>query len=201
MRKLVVTVAGFILALGLSAGEASKGKTLDNLQAAYNGESNAKAKYEVYAKKADAEGYLGAAALFRAAAKAEGVHADALAAVLKAMGAVPKADIKAPAPKTTKENLEDALKGETYEKDSMYPDFIKVAKAEMNKEALKVFTYAKTAEAGHAKFYGEALKDMAAWKAARTFQVCTVCGYTVQKIDFEKCPSCFFPKEKYVEVK
>lgn len=201
MRTCIVAVVCIALAFAVIAAETPKGKTLDNLQAAYNGESNAKAKYEVYAKKADAEGFLGAAALFRAAAKAEGVHADALAGVIKKMGATPKAEIKPPAPKSTKENLEDALKGESYERDTMYPDFIKAAKAEANKDALQIFTYAKTAEAEHAKLYAAAAKDLGAWKAARSFWVCTVCGYTVPKVAFEKCPSCFFPKEKYIEVK
>ena len=48
----------------------STGTTLDNLQAAFEGESNAAAKYSAYAVKADAEGYKGAAVLFRAAARA-----------------------------------------------------------------------------------------------------------------------------------
>lgn len=43
--------------------------TLDNLLAAYNGESNANAKYLAFAKKADEEGYGQAASLFRAAAR------------------------------------------------------------------------------------------------------------------------------------
>lgn len=201
MKRIAVTALGIAMALGIAAADAPKGKTLDNLQAAFNGESNAKAKYEGYAKKAVTEGYLGAAALFQAAAKAEGIHAEAHAAVIKKLGAVPKADVKAPAPKSTKENLEDAFKGETYEKDSMYPDFIKVAKAEGNKDALRSFTYAKTAEGEHAKLYSEALKDMGAWKAGKSFWVCTICGYTVPKITFEKCPACFNPKDKYVEVK
>jgi rubrerythrin len=27
-----------------------------------------------------------------------------------------------------------------------------------------------------------------------------VCGYTTTKLDFAKCPACFSPKEKYVQV-
>jgi rubrerythrin len=83
----------------------------------------------------------------------------------------------------------------------MYPDFIKQAKAEKNAGALEVFTEAKTAEAGHAQFYAQALNNLETWKVARPFFVCTVCGYTVEKITFEKCPSCLNPKTKYVEVK
>ena len=172
--------------------------TLDNLQTAYNGESNANARYLAFAKKADDEGYLGAASLFRAAAHAEGVHVARLAEVIKGMKAEPKADIKAPEVKSTKENLEVALKGESYERDTMYPGFIKQARAERNTDALRVFNFAKSAETEHAKFYQAALTDMEKWKAAKKdFYVCNNCGYTVVKVDFEKCPICFKPKSEY----
>ncbi len=198
--KIAILLAA-MLALSVAA-VAAPAKTLDNLQAAYNGESNASAKYTAYAQKADKDGYPGVASLFRAAAAAEKVHAETHASVIKAMGGTPKADIKTPEVKTTKENLEDAIKGETYERDVMYPEFIAAAKAEGNKEALKAFNYAKTAEAEHAKMYSADLKDLAGLKGkTQVYWVCTICGYTVPKIDFDKCPSCFNPKDKYIEVK
>ncbi len=175
-------------------------KTVENLQAAFNGESNAHARYLAFAEKADLEGYAGVATLFRAAARAEQVHANSHAAVIKEMGAVPAADVKTPEVKSTRENLEAAIKGETYERDTMYPEFLKLAKAEANKGAVKSFNYAKTAEAEHAKLYRNALDDMNAWKTAKPMYVCTVCGYTTTALSFEKCPSCFNPKSKYVEV-
>ena len=49
-----------------------KTATVANLLAAYEGESNAHAKYVLFAAKADAEGWHGAASLFRAAARAGG---------------------------------------------------------------------------------------------------------------------------------
>ena len=175
--------------------------TLDNLQTAYNGESNAHNRYLAFAKKADEEGYLGVARLFRAAAHSEGVHVARLAEVIKGMKAVPKADIQTPDVKSTKENLEAALKGESHERDTMYPGFIKQARAERNTDALRVFNFAKSAETEHAKFYDAALKDMDGWKAAKNdLYVCNHCGFTVEKITFDKCPVCFEPKSEYVKV-
>lgn len=175
--------------------------TLENLNAAFNGESNANARYLAFAKKADEEGFAGAASLFRAAARAEEVHANSHAAVIKTLGGQPKADIKPPQVKSTKDNVQAALEGETYERDTMYPEFITLAKKENNKDALRTFNFAITAEIEHAKLYGEALKGLESWKAAKTFYVCSVCGYTTTKIDFEKCASCFSPKEKYETIK
>jgi rubrerythrin len=183
-------------------GPAAGPKTpLECLQAAYDGESNAHARYVEFAKKADAEGYAGVASLFRAAAQAEKIHAENHAAVIKKLGAAAKADVKKPDVKTTKENLEAALKGESYERDTMYPDFLKIAQAAKNKDAVQTFNYAKAAETEHAKLYKDALENLGAWKAGKKeFFVCAVCGNTLTKIDFKKCPVCFSPREKYGKV-
>ena len=179
----------------------AKKTTLDNLQAAFNGESNANAMYTAFAKKADEEGYGQVASLFRAAALAEEIHAKNHAEVIKKLGGTPKADVKAPEVKTTKENLEAALKGESYERDTMYPEFLKQAREENNKEAVRTFNFAKTVEAEHAKFYAEALKDLDKWKGGKKeFFVCTVCGNTVTALNFEKCPVCYNPLDKFQKV-
>ncbi len=176
-------------------------KTLANLQAAYNGESNANAKYEAFAKKADEEGYGKLASLFRAAAAAEKVHADNHAVVIRKMGGEPKAEILPPVVASSRENVEAALAGETYERDTMYPEFIATAKAGGLRDALQTLNYAKTAEAEHAKFYKAALADLASMKGpGQTYYVCQVCGMTTTNVNFKKCPSCFTPKEKYVAV-
>jgi rubrerythrin len=176
--------------------------TLDNLQAAYDGESNARVRYLAFAKKADAEGYGAVGSLFRAAAKAEGIHAANHAAVIRGMGGAPKAEVKEPVAGTTADNLKAAVAGEEYERDVMYPKFLAAAKAESNPAAAETLEYAGTAEGTHAKLFAEALRDLSGWKGpARSFYVCTVCGYTVKDVTFRKCPSCLSPKEKYEAVK
>ncbi len=182
-------------------GAASQGKTLDNLQTAFDGESNAQAKYEAFAKKADEEGYTKVASLFRAAASAEKIHAGNHADVITKMGGTPKADVKTPEIKSTKENLEAAIKGETDESVTMYPGFIDAAKAEQNVAAIRTFTQAKIVEAAHAKLYQEALDGLAKMKGGKMdFYVCKVCGNTVKVIDFAKCPVCFVPKSEYSKI-
>jgi rubrerythrin len=200
MKKVAICVALFLFVTGLT-GSALATKTLDNLQAAYNGESNAHARYLAFADKAQQEGYGQVASLFRAAARAEEIHAANHAVVIKKLGGTPQAKIETPDVKSTKENLLAAIKGETYERDVMYPNFIKQARAERNTDALQTFNYAKTAEAEHAALYTSAENQLAQLKGkGETYYVCTICGYTTKKMDFEKCPSCFNPKEKYVAV-
>ncbi|MEN6626396.1 MAG: rubrerythrin family protein [Candidatus Sumerlaeia bacterium] len=177
--------------------------TLDNLQAAYAGESNASARYVAFAKKADAEGYGRVAGLFRAAARSESIHAANHAAAIKKLGAAPgvvggKELVIDPGEiKSTRENLQAAIDGETYEFTAMYPAFLKKARADKDTAAVRTLNWARQVEADHAKLYQEALANLEGWKAPGQFYVCTVCGNTVAKVDFEKCPVCDKPKEKY----
>ncbi len=180
---------------------ASGAKTLENLQVAYDGESNANAKYLAFANKADEEGYTKVASLFRAAARAEEIHKNNHAQVISKMGGVPKAAIKTAEIKTTAENLKGAIEGESYERDKMYVEFLDEARKVGNKEAVRTFNFAKTAEAEHAKLYAEALANLEQWKGGKTtFFVCSTCGFTTPDAKLEKCPVDFTPKEKFEEV-
>ncbi|HSQ23004.1 MAG TPA: ferritin family protein [Pyrinomonadaceae bacterium] len=207
----LVMVATAILLAACSKAPATNGststvvtkasKTLDNLQTAFNGESNAKARYLAFAQKAESEGYGKVASLFRAAAKAEDIHANNHAEVIRKLGATPIADVKTPEVNSTTDNLQAAIKGESYERDTMYPDFLKQARDDGNKDAVRTFNLAKEAEAEHAKLYTEASSNLAAWKTTvQPFYVCPSCGYTTGTLNFAKCPVDFTPKEKFIAV-
>jgi len=188
-----------LISLAMFGVAGASAHTLDNLQAAFNGESNANARYVAFAKQAESDGYGEVASLFRAAAQAEMIHANNHAAVIKQMGVVPHANIELPTVKSTRENLESAIKGETYEFEMMYPDFLKQAKSEGNSRAVRSMNLAKTAEMKHAKLYKAALDRLDSLKGTTfvAFFVCPTCGYTVREVDFPKCPSCFSPKQSF----
>lgn len=199
LSKSVMALALPLAALTVVSASAT---TLENMQAAFNGESNAHARYLAFAKQADKEGYGQIASLFRAAARAEQVHATNHGAVIQELGGTPKASIEEPVVKTTRENLEAAIKGETYERDTMYPDFLKQARSDRNARAVRSLNLAKTAEAEHAKLYAAALADIGRLSGTKdvAYYVCPVCGFTVREIDFPKCPSCFTPKEDFEKI-
>ena len=181
--------------------EKNTSKTLANLQTAFNGESNAKARYLAFAQKAETEGYGKVASLFRAASRAEDIHANNHAVVIRKLGGSPTADVKTPEVKSTAENLQEAIKGESYERDTMYPDFLKQARQDGNNDAVRTFNLAKEAEAEHAKLYTEATTNLVSWKAnAQPFYVCPSCGYTTSALDFAKCPVDFVSREKFIAV-
>lgn len=201
--RMVPLASAAALAFAVLAGTAHAApSTLANMQAAYNGESNAHVRYLAFATQADKEGYGGVASLFRAAARAEEVHASNHAAVIKKMGGNPQASIENPTVSSTRNNLQAAIKGETYERDTMYPEFLKQARLDRNTEAIKSLNRAKTAEAEHAKLYAAALASLDNSKGSKAlaYYVCPVCGFTVPVVDFQKCPSCFTPKEKFERV-
>jgi len=207
MRKLVNVIVFALLLMALAtipstAQQSTTDKTtLDNLQAALNGEGNAHVRYLAFAVKADQEGYGEVASLFRAAARAERVHANNHALEIKKLGGTPNAKNEAPVVKSTKENLEAAIKGETYERDVMYPEFYKQARATGHTDAVKTFNLARNAEAEHAMLFTDAYDNLAKMRGqSRTYYVCSVCGYTTKDLDFAKCHSCFSPKEKFEQV-
>lgn len=108
-------------------------KTEDALKEAFAGESQANRKYLAFAAKADQEGFAQVAKLFRAAAEAETVHAHAHLRALKGI-------------RSTRENLQEAIEGETHEFKNMYPAMIESAKAEGHKEAERSFNFANEVE-------------------------------------------------------
>ena len=149
-------------------------KTEEFLMEAFAGESQANRKYTAFAAQADKEGLAQAARLFRAAAEAEAVHAANHLRALKAI-------------KATKENLREAIAGETHEFKEMYPDMIATARAEGAKDAERSFNYANAVEEYHARLYHELLDNLES-KESYPYFVCPVCGMTVEKEAPERCP-------------
>jgi len=136
--------------------ELRKSKTLENLRTAFAGESQANRRYTYFSRKADEEGYPEVAALFKSIADGETAHALRHFEFMKTVGdpvtRVPVPDVKA--------MLESAVKGETYECTSMYPEFAKVAHEEGFDEIAKWFEILAKAEKAHAGKYQEALKAL-----------------------------------------
>ena len=161
-------------------------KTEKNLQDAFAGESQANRKYLAFAKRAEKEGYKQVAKLFRAAAEAETVHAHNH---LKELGGI----------KSTRENLETAIQGESHEFQNMYPQMIEDAKAEDNKSALRSFNFASEVEKIHADLYKKALELLGKNKEV-DYYVCQVCGYTAEEAAPDKCPVCASKKEMFEKI-
>ena len=141
--------------------------TEENLKAAFAGESQAHIRYLIFAEAAEREGKPNIARLFRAIAYAEQVHA---ANHLGELGGIGK----------TPENLAEAVAGETFEVEEMYPAYLAVAELQGEAGARRAIHYALEAEKIHARMYEKAKE--AAEKGQdielKTVYICPVCGYT-----------------------
>jgi rubrerythrin len=162
-------------------------KTENYLKEAFAGESQANRKYLAFAVKADQEGFPQAARLFRAAADAETVHAHNHLRVLKGI-------------RSTKENLQEAIAGETHEFRKMYPEMIEAAKAEAEKAAERSFAYANDVEKIHADLYQKMLENLGAAQESYSYYVCPVCGFTAEKAAPDVCPVCGTKGELFKKV-
>jgi rubrerythrin len=159
---------------------------MDNLAAAFAGESQANRSYLAFAKRAEEEGYPLVARRFRVAAESETIHA---LKHLKTMGRVG----------STADNLRAAIGGENYEHTSMYPGFMATAAEEANTAAKEAFRRANEAEKFHEKMFSEALADIGGVGSA-AFYVCQECGMTYEGSVPDECVVCGYPKVQITEV-
>jgi rubrerythrin len=177
-------------------------KTIENLKAGIKGETTASAKYAAFAQKAREEGNDTIAKLFDAASKSESIHAANHKKVLEELGEkmedfTPEYEVK-----TTAENLQAAIDGETYEVTTMYPQFLADAKAEKVEKAEKSFTWASDTEKKHQEFYTRALEAINHENTLPfEYAVCPVCGNTYDKANMDaKCAFCQTGSDKFVSI-
>lgn len=153
---------------------------------AFAGESQANRKYLAYAREAEKQGLDQVAKLFRAAAASETIHALQHFANAGKIGDV-------------KQNLQDAIDGETYEFTKMYPEMIKDAEAEGKKAIAAYFGLVGKVEKLHAEMYKKALENPEGLPKT-DYYVCSYCGYVHDGPMKEKCPVCGAPASAFKPV-
>jgi rubrerythrin len=164
-------------------------KTTENLKAAFAGESQARNKYTFFAQVARKEGYHYIAKIFEETADNERRHAKDHLKLLDGIG-------------DTVANLKEAMGGEDYEVESMYPQFAKEAEEEGEKEAANQFKQVAKIEAHHRDRYRKLLEMVETGtvykREAPIKWKCSVCGYIVEGTEPPaKCPSCKHAAEYY----
>ena len=174
-------------------------KSVEDLKTAFNSESTASEKYAKFAQTAMAEGFDTIAKLFEATSKSEKIHAFNHAKVLeKYKSNVANAEIGSYEIKTTPENLQTAINGESYEMQTMYPGFIRNAENERAAEAAKSFTWAWDCEKKHLNYFRQA--EVAIVKGNENglsfeWYVCPNCGNIFNPTDLKEiCDFCLTKK-------
>jgi desulfoferrodoxin-like iron-binding protein len=168
--------------------------TMVNLLKAFAGESQARNKYEYYAKVAQKEGYRDIAAHFQRAANNEKQHAKLELKLHNMMKDGANFG-------DTLANLQDAINGEHYENVTMYPDFEAIAREEGHNDAARLFKAIGKVEVEHEKMYKELMERLGSGKEFESDNedeewICEVCGHIHKGKKAPKvCPVCKHPQE------
>lgn len=129
-------------------GDLTGSKTLENLKAAFAGESQANRRYTLWRHIAELESAPQSALdAFDRAATEETAHALGHLVYMGGFG-------------TTADNLRAAAAGEEDEASSMYPEFAEIAEAEGHAEIAQYFRAVGRFEAQHRDGYKKALADL-----------------------------------------
>ncbi|MHB1135877.1 MAG: ferritin family protein [Coriobacteriia bacterium] len=125
-------------------GDLTGTRTLENLMAAFAGESQAHQRYTLYARIAELEGRATAKAAFDRALTEEAAHALGHLAYASGFG-------------STDDNLATAISGEEHETTDMYPTFADVAEEEGYPQVAQYFRALGGYERQHRDAYKKAL--------------------------------------------
>jgi rubrerythrin len=164
-------------------------KTEENLNTAITGESMARSRYSYFAEVARREGYHYIAKIFEETAENEKYHAHEEYKLLRG-------------DRTTIDNLKEAIGGENYETEDMYPIFAREAQLEGNQAADILFTQIAKIEKEHRDRFKKLLELVEAESVFKREQSikwkCSICGYTYTGLEPpQKCPYCKHPQEYY----
>ncbi len=179
-------------------------KTEQNLLKSFAGESQARMRYEFFAKQARKEGLEQIAAIFEETAWNERSHAKQFFKFLE--GGMVEITASYPAGKigSTLENLKAAADGENEEWTELYPEFAKIAEAEGFKEIANKFKLIAKVEKAHEDRYRKLYETL---ESGRVFErsdkivwKCRVCGHLHESKKAPKeCPVCGHP-QAYFEI-
>ncbi|MEA3496979.1 MAG: rubrerythrin family protein [Bacteroidota bacterium] len=186
--------------------ESLKGtKTEQNLLKSFAGESQARMRYDYFAKQAKKEGLEQISAIFAETALNEKEHAKRFFKFLEG-GAVEITAIY-PAGKigTTLENLKASAEGENEEWTELYPEFAKVADEEGFKEIATAYRMIAKVEKAHEERYTKLFSNLEEGKVfernSKIVWKCRNCGYLHEGTKApEICPACLHP-QSYFEIK
>lgn len=179
-------------------------RTEQNLLKAFAGESQAKNRYEFFAKQAKKDGFEHIARIFMETASEEQAHAKRFFKFLEGGMVEITATYPAGIIGSTSDNLKAAAEGENEEWTILYPEFASIAKEEGFPKVASAFKMVAKVEAEHEKRYLKLLQNISEDKVfmreGKVWWQCMVCGYIYESMKaMENCPVCLHPR-KYMKL-
>ncbi|MFA5383928.1 MAG: rubrerythrin family protein [Eubacteriales bacterium] len=179
-------------------------QTEKNLLTAFAGESQARNRYSFFASQAKKDNFEQISAIFLETADNEKEHAKRFFKFLEGGNVEIKAAFPAGMIRSTRENLQDAAKGENEEHSQIYPEFARIADEEGFSEIAQVFRSVAVSEKQHEKRYLKLLENVERNLTFKKEEVvmwrCMNCGYIHEGTTApETCPACDHP-QAYFEI-
>jgi len=180
-------------------------QTEQNLLMSFAGESQARTRYDYFAKQAKKDGYEQISAIFAETALQEKEHAKRFFKFLKGGEVKITATFPAGVIGTTKENLKAAAEGENEEWTELYPKFAKIAEEEGFLKIAEAFKMISKVEEEHERRYLKLLQNISEDKVfikdGKVWWKCLNCGYVYESEKaLEMCPACLHP-QSYMQVR
>jgi rubrerythrin len=176
-----------------------KEMTETNLRSAFGGESQAHIRYKIFADRAEKSGWPNVARLFNAVSAAERIHAGNHFRNIQTKGGAQTVSAAVFGARSTSEDLQAGIDGETFEINEMYPVYKAVAQFQGEKAAETSFSWALETEKIHASLYKKAKQAVDQGKDVDLgpIQICSVCGFTIEGGTPDKCPICGASRDKF----
>lgn len=180
-------------------------RTEQNLLKAFAGESQARMRYDYFAKQARKEGLEQIANIFDETSFNERSHAKQFFRFLEGGMVEITASYPAGMVGTTLENLKASADGENEEWTELYPEFARIAEEEGYREVASVFKLIAKVEKAHEEryrtLYNNLESGMVFKRGDKVIWKCMVCGYLHEALSApQQCPICSHP-QAYFEIK
>ena len=177
-------------------------KTEQNLLKSFAGESQARMRYDYFAKQAKKEGYEQISAIFAETALNEKEHAKRFFKFLEGRPVEITAIYPAGKIGTTSENLKAATIGENEEWTELYPEFAKIADEEGFNEIATAYIMIAKVEKAHEERYSKLFTNLEEGKVfesnSNVIWKCRNCGYLHEGTKApETCPACLHPQTHF----
>lgn len=188
---------------GLTAPSGPRTETLKALSSAYSVLTRGAEFAASAGAKADAEKQASLGSLFRAIARAQQIQAGLIKGQIVSLGGTANVDATSKAIDVgdTKANLASALKLLTALKDTDLPAWRRACDGEGNREAVKVLRWTREGTIELGRFVKDNTEAADAGKAGKKdYFVSRTCGFTVEKLDFQKCPVCAQGRDDFEKV-
>jgi len=177
-------------------------QTEKNLLKSFAGESQARMRYDYFAKQAKKEWLVQISNIFAETALNEKEHAKRFFKFLEWWEQEITATFQAGKISTTLENLKSAAEWEHEERENLYPKFAKIAKKEGFDDIADTFTNIAKVEKAHEERYKTLYTNLEAGIVFKRWEIltrkCNNCWYLHQWTEApEICPACLHPQAHF----